>query len=133
MYLRLCLLGWYIILPGSCKQAEIHDLHALSEIDPHLLLRDGEKLFQYWEIQEQDQLWGLETGEVGAIDAYAKDLKEALGNDAFTITLGKEQSQKEQLEAYTRFDTINNYDLVHEGYLGKIRKINFIEAQILNY
>ncbi len=74
-------------------------------------------------------------GEVKELYTYRDSLKLKLGVENYEATIQKESTQslsKSLIGAAQNGDRINAM-LVHTGSVGEIRKINFLESQILNY
>jgi len=91
--------------------------------------------FFYWDIDNSKQLWKPELGDVSYLNQYRDSLSMELGEEGLEQAIKNEQTQsidKYLLHKGEYRDTINAL-LVHAGTLGKIRKINFLEAEILNY
>jgi hypothetical protein len=94
----------------------------------------NEKIFQYWSLKNEPFLWESMLGEVRDLEIFKDSLEDVLGKESFIETIKKESSQQ------TSFDTLDsengdlfNSKLVHAGSAGKIRPINFLEAELLNY
>ena len=100
-----------------------------------ILKEEGPEQFLYWEIENAKSLWATELGSVAALVAYQDSLSRALGPDQFKQAVAKEETQAlpKTIIATAENGDRKNALLVHSGSLGKIRKINFLEAQVLNY
>lgn len=114
-------------------QNEIRVSLSLQNIKPEILGQEGHELFQYWEMKNDPVLWAFQLGEVPALAAYKDTILITLGEAGLMAKLKKEQTQPVLSNNNTPNDSLNNAELVHQGYLGAIRPINFIEAEILNY
>lgn len=128
----LYLLVSLFIISCSDKSAE---LFSLVELKPVLIKEDGAELFQYWELANQAFLWGFDLGELEHINEYRDALIERLGTKNFEKFVSAEAGQHakpDSLSAATFGDKRNAY-YVHIGQLAIVRKINFLEAQLLNY
>ena len=100
-----------------------------------VLKEEGPAEFFYWEMEDQEYLWNVELGEIDAIDAYKDSLKLVLGEEKYNLAVRNESIQdldKALIEKAENGDRINAL-LIHTGSIGKIRKINNLESQILNY
>lgn len=69
------------------------------------------------------------------MDEYKDSLLRVLGKNLFEACVKKEASQDLSRELLTKaeYGDKRNALYVHTGSWGKIRKINYLEAQILNY
>ena len=132
--MRFHLIGLVLVLGVGCSES-MTDYNAFEEAEKVVLAGIGAAEFVYWELPENERLWGEAIGKVPALEQYKDSLKQALGDQIYTETINKEASQnlpKSVLENIEN-DDWRNAMLVHTGSLGKIRKINYLEAQILNY
>ncbi len=123
-----------LILLG-CKDAKHHESNSIEKAKKVLLKKDGYEEFFYWELADEKSLWEFELGDVKALNQYQDSLKLELGNKIYESAIKKESIQnleKSLIEKEENGDRINAL-LVHTGSIGKIRKINYLESQILNY
>ena len=99
------------------------------------LRSEGSEEFFYWEVQDVPQLWELEVGNFEYLNRYKDTLLISLGKETYDSAIEAESVQnleKSLLEGENDGDKINAL-LVHTGSVGKIRKINYLESEILNY
>ncbi len=130
--LLFCIL---VIGATACKPVKIHSELFLKEESKVLLGQEGAIEFFYWEIQNDEKLWGPELGQVDGIKEFRDSLKIKLGELSYKATIEKESTQG--LDDRNPDDEIDgdskNAFLVHSGNTGMIRVVNHLEAQILNY
>ena len=103
--------------------------------DKVMLKKEGPEEFFYWELKEDNSLWDLDIGNVPELFKYRDTLNLVLGTSVYKTAISKQSKQNMDtalLEQELDGDKINNL-LVHSGSVGNIRKINFLESQILNY
>jgi hypothetical protein len=120
--LMMIFFGW---LAGQEQPPSLLDLPAT------ILAQDGPALFQYWEIAQDRTVWSTESSAVPALQAYRDSLALTLGEEELLHILLFESSQQHPPPLPP--DTLDNYALVHTGRLGRIRSINWLEAELLNY
>jgi len=99
------------------------------------LKEDYPEEFFYWELDNSESLWKHNLHNVPALMAYADTLKQTLGEKLFEEAIQKEADENldiQLVEGEENGDRINAI-LVHSGHIGKIKKINYLESQILNY
>lgn len=119
----------------GCSSKKFVEQTTFLKLEKVMLKEEGFAQFFYLEIDDVKQLWELKLGEVNSLYKYRDSLRVALGAYGLEQAIKKEETQKlekEIIEAAKDGDRKNAL-LVHTGTLGKIRKINFLEAQILNY
>ncbi len=128
----LCLI--IFILSWGCKSSNPASF-SLIKLDPTVLAENGTEVFQYWELDNDKTLWKFDPGEVQAIGVYRDSLKMVLGQERYEHAILKEASQnlKTDKQIEPENGDMINAQLVHSGSLGKIRAINLLEAQLLNY
>ena len=115
----------------SCGASEVDERISLLQANPHVIKTNGNELFQYWEVPTHKYLWEYELGEVKALEVYKDSISESISAQVLQNMIREERIQSRSNSNHK--DSLNNYELIHNGYLGKIREINFIEAEILNY
>lgn len=123
------------ILFIGCGTSQFFKQTTFLKMEKTILKEEYPEQFFYWELDNTKQLWESELGETSYLNQYKDSLKMELGEEGLDKAIKNEQTQnieKYHLEKATYRDTINAL-LVHNGTLGKIRKINYLEAQILNY
>ncbi|NNE25472.1 MAG: hypothetical protein HKN09_01395 [Saprospiraceae bacterium] len=97
--------------------------------------KEGTEEFFYWELKDEKRLWDFDSGEIVALSQFRDSLKMELGSKKLKSAVHKESRQDLEPSLIAKAedgDRINAL-LVHTGTIGKIRKINFLESQILNY
>lgn len=130
-YLFLPVLAMSIGLMLSCRVSAqlLHDGNKV------VLERNGAAEFVYWELPDTVQLWGSELGQVTALLQFRDSLRMVLGAERFMDTIEKERRQDLDpalIAKETNGDKVNAL-LVHTGRVGKVRPMNQLEAQLLNY
>jgi len=135
--MKIQILLFYIIIIGAtaCKPAKTPSESFLKEESKVLLGQEGTSEFFYWEIENDERLWGEELGEVDGITEFRASLKIKLGELRYRATIEKESTQSldKGIPDHEIDGDSKNALLVHTGNTGKIRVINHLEAQILNY
>jgi len=128
------LLMLLIILQG-CVGRNSSDIETIEVEKKVILKKNGAEEFFYWELEDKESIWNYKLGEVSALFAYKDSVKFALGEEIYNSAVRKESIQDLDLsliEKEENGDKVNAL-LVHTGKVGKIRKINYLESQILNY
>lgn len=123
-----------LIIQGCTAVKKLESLY-FDSAKKVVLKEEGTKEFFYWEMDNHPNLWETEIGKVEAIYEYRDSLKEVLGTKQYKAAVDKKSNQnlpKDSLEHKTNGDNINAM-LVLTNTVGKVRPINFLEAQILNY
>jgi len=123
-----------VMLIGCISNKVVRKI-TLQKTEKVVLKKEGPAEFFYWEMDNAKQLWKSELGAVTSLYKYRDSLKIELGGEGLKQAIKKEATQtlpKNQIEKEENGDAINAL-LVHTGTLGKIRSINFLEAQLLNY
>ncbi|NNC94211.1 MAG: hypothetical protein HKN92_01535 [Chitinophagales bacterium] len=111
------------------------EITSFKKLEKVVLKTDGVEEFFYWEFQAEDFLWQKETGIANGIDLYCDTLNLILGEKRYQSAVERESVQNLDtalIRAEEDGDRINAL-LVHTGTIGRVREINFLEAQILNY
>lgn len=108
---------------------------SLTEIEPVLLSKNGKEIFQYWEFPNEDKLWGFDIGPVENIRSYQDTVLRSLGSEQYQKAVSKQKNitVSTNKEAIDPNGDLQNFELVHNGSVGKIRKMNVLEAELLNY
>lgn len=133
--IKFCLYLTMILILGHGCKTSIPLLFSLQNVNPVVLAENGLEIFQYWEFDNEIALWEFDLGEVPAIRNYQDTLTKVLGQENYYKAIMKEASQSLMIEKTIgpKNGDLINAQLVHSGTLGKIRTINLLEAQILNY
>lgn len=100
-------------------------------LPPIVLHQEGPEIHQYWEFENNAGLWETDFQIPAAIQSFRDSLMMAIGSDSLEFMLKRERTQRAKGEL--SLDSLDNWQIVHQGYAGKIRDINYLEAQILNY
>jgi len=107
---------------------------SLKNLPPFVIRKNGSEIFQYWEFKNDPFLWDTNFVQPPTLKSYRDSLENVLGKDTFNLTL---TSRSFQNRSYPSVNTINgdsiNAQLIHSKSLGRIRPINFLEAQLLEY
>ncbi|MEM7372300.1 MAG: hypothetical protein AAF587_27020 [Bacteroidota bacterium] len=95
---------------------------------PSLLKQEGTVLMQYWEGPDSPSLWTKQVEEFSALQAFRDSLTAAIGLHRLQAIVKRDSMQ------LTPWPEENfNHEQTHNGRVGKIRDINYLEAQLLNY
>ena len=134
MYTTIKTLILLLTIQG-CIASNKLEMKSIEGVKKVILQKEGAEEFFYWEIEDEKGLWDFELGEVLALKAYKDSMRFALGEKLYDTEVKSESIQDldtSLLEKVVNGDRINAL-LVHTGSVGKIRNINYLEAQILNY
>lgn len=101
---------------------------------PIVLKKNGEEIFQFWEFKNDPYLWDTNFVQPTSLKLYNDSVSEILGKDKFNLILHKLSFQD---TSYKSVNTKNgdsiNAQLIHSKSLGRIRPINYLESQLLDY
>jgi len=118
----------------NCQNNKTEQLFSLKELAPVVLETKGKEIFQYWQLENKSLLWATDLGQVTALKSYRDSLEIVLGKESFDRAVKKEASQSNTADTLpSENGDLINARLVHSGRVGKIRAVNFLEAQLLNY
>lgn len=131
MKTNLIYLLWILLLLASCKSPETYSLD-LTQLAPITLKKDGNEIHQYWELEDRPELWATDIVIGKAIQEYRDSIKMALGEETFTSFAARERHIGKRDESELQ-DSLDNWEIVHQGLAGTIRDINLLESQLLNY
>lgn len=107
---------------------------SLSKLKPNLLNENGAEIFQYWELNNSSSLWDTNFVLPLSLKYYIDSLNRILGNDTTQLIVQKTALQDIFYKSVnTRNGDSINAQLIHSKVLGKIRPINYLEAELLNY
>jgi len=123
------------VLIQGCKILKQQQFKPVEWTEKVMLKKEGQEEFFYWELKDENILWGFELDEIRGLNKYKDSLVLELGNEKLESALEKETTQnlkKSLIEKEVDRDRINAL-LVHTGSIGRIRKINYLESEILNY
>lgn len=124
-----------ILLINACTQSENTKPFLLTNVDAVIIEKKGNEVSLYWEFENLDILWDSNLYDVNALGLYKDSIKFELGVEIFHSVVFRESIQDNTIELDTNEkngDKLNAH-YVHSGRLAKIRPINNLEAQILNY
>ena len=123
-----------LIFTTSCNNTVSVQPFSLKALTPVVVEKNGAEIFQYWEFKNDPFLWETNLVDLPALKSYKDSLVVLLGTDTLDFIIN---SRSYQNESYPSVNTNNgdsiNAQLVHSKSLGKIRPINFLEAQLLDY
>lgn len=107
---------------------------SLKTLKPFVMEKNGAEIFQYWEFRNDLYLWDTNFVEPPDLKLYKDSLYNLLGKDTLKFTVQKLAFQDISYKPIKteNGDSINTH-LIHAKTLGKIRTINFLEAQLLDY
>lgn len=107
---------------------------ALKNITPIILEKNGVEIFQCWEFKNEPFLWNTNFVQPPSLKLFKDSVMRILGKDTFILIL---QNLAFQDTSYKTVVTKNgdsiNAQLIHSKTLGKIRPINYLESQLLDY
>jgi hypothetical protein len=107
---------------------------SLSVLKPVILKENVAEIFQYWELKNTALLWDTNFLLPHHIKFYSDSLHGIYGHD-YIQTMIKKMALQDR--AFKKVNTQNgdaiNAQLIHAKVIGKIRPINYLEAELLNY
>ncbi len=124
-----------IVISSGCETSKVYQDLSIDEANKILLHKNGNEEMFYWELDDEKNLWEFELGHITALKLYRDSIKFELGDNKYKSAIQKESVQnleKSLIENEENGDRINAL-LVHSGAVGEIRRINYLESQILNY
>ena len=130
-YLLLLLLVSFCIACEGTKGESQTPLPDLQVLIPVVLQQEGPEIHQFWEFPDEAGLWETDFTIPDAIQTFRDSLLDAIGPDTLDFMLKRERSVTAKSDL--PLDSLDNWQIVHQGYAGRIRDINYLEAQILNY
>lgn len=123
-----------LIFLAGCNKKENSRQFSLKTLPPVLLESNGPEIFQYWEFKNASFLWDTSFTPMPSLKLYEDSLQKKLGKDSFALCVKQLAFQD---ISYQAIKTINgdstNAQLIHSKKAGKIRPINHLEAQLLEY
>ena len=123
-----------LIFVLSCHSKEKEQPFSLQTQSAMVLKTNGPEIFQYWEFRNEPFLWDTNFVQPPAIKGYQDSLSMVLTEDTLRQLVQKMAFQD---HSFAPVDTENgdsiNAQLIHANILGKIRPINYLEAQVLDY
>ena len=131
MPIRRVLIYCCIALINSCVHTKDSTVFPLTEASATVLLKKDKSLFQYWELKDHHFLEDYNLGELPSLESYKDSVSNEIGKSAMDAQIMLESKQLENIKHVEK--GLENHELIHRGSVGNIRKINFIESQILNF
>ncbi|MBK7233418.1 MAG: hypothetical protein IPH93_14440 [Saprospiraceae bacterium] len=135
--ISLLSLGIGLIFMGlltSCDNQKMQTEINLKNLTPVVLKQEGTEIFQYWEFKNDSNLWTHHFKIPANIKSYKDTLENIFGKDSFNFHV---QKMAYQDNSYQSVQTLNgdsiNAQLVHSKMVGKIRPMQYLEAQLLDY
>lgn len=123
-----------IIFIISCHNNGNKQHVTLKTLPPFVIEKSGAEIFQYWEFKNHPFLWDTNFAQPPSIKLFEDSLNNILGKDTFKLIVQKLAFQDISYKSmYTENGDSNNVQLIHSKTLGKIRPINYLEAQLLDY
>lgn len=121
-----------LIVIAGCDTKK--QLVSLSTLKPSVLKENGAEIFQYWEFNNSSLLWDTNFTLPLNLKFYKDSLNSLLSSDTTQSMIQKIALQD---IFYKSVNTQNgdsiNAQLIHSKVLGKIRPINYLEAELLDY
>lgn len=119
---------------AGCQSKGKEQPISLKSISPVLLDKNGVEIFQYWEFRNEPYLWDTHFAQPSSLKWYADSVSNILGHDTFDLIVNQRAFQD---SSYTLINTTNgdsiNAQLIHSNTLGKIRPINYLESELIDY
>ena len=123
-----------IFFSAGCKKIEDKKPFSLNTLQPVWVKKNGAEIFQLWEFGNALYLWDTNFVEPQAIKSYKDSVCTLLGRDSFLdIVKALSLQDKSYVSVHTQNGDSINAQLVHANVAGRIRPINYLEAQLLSY
>lgn len=107
---------------------------SLKTLPPVVMMKNGAEIFQYWEFKNDPSLWDTSFAQPPSLLLYKDSLITLLGKDTFNLTVQKLAFQSVSFKtSNTDNGDAINAELIHAKTIGKIRPINYLEAQLVDY
>lgn len=107
---------------------------SLKTTQPEVLETKGTEIFQFWEFPNDTSLWNTSFFLPLSIELYKDSVSKILGKDKFILISSERALQDSSYKSViTKNGDSINAQLVHSKTIGKIRSINYLEAQLLDY
>lgn len=128
--IELLFLG--LIFMASCDQKKA--TVSLKSLPTIVLKENGTEIFQYWEFDNNPMLWDFNLAQLPNLKLYKDSLNSLFGKDTLEFYLKKLTFQDVSFNSKStqNGDSINA-QLIHAKVIGKIRDINYLEAELLDY
>ncbi len=121
------------ILLAACYTRKEQSI-SLKTIPPVLLKKNGAELFQYWEFRNTSFLWDTNFIQPASLKGYKDSVSNILGKDSFhQITLARVRQDSSFKSVITQNGDSINEQLIHTNRVGKIRPINYLESELVDY
>lgn len=125
----LCLLLLFL----GCKEEKNFELESLTGMSPVVISENGPEIFQYWQFESPEYLFGEELGEIIYLRAYKDSIANELGPSVLKDILDNQRNPTPLDIVAENPDGLNNFELIHKNQIGKVRDLNYLEAELLNY
>ncbi len=129
------LIGLFLMLTLiilSCQSIKITT--KLKNQEPTVLEKRGEEIFQLWEFKNDPSLWVTNFAQPTSIKLYKDSVIKILGKETFKhIQLDLAYQNTSYKSENTKNGDSINVQLIHSKTIGKIRPINYLESQLLDY
>ncbi len=131
-FISIIILAWILL---GCNTSIPNEGNRLEDEKKVVLKLEAQEEFFYWELKDEDSLWDFDLGEVSGLIEYRDTLKVKLGNQIYQSAIKRESTQNLEISLIAKEDNGDRINalLVHTGTIGKIREINYLESQILDY
>ncbi len=118
----------------SCKSSVNEKQFSLKTLTTIVMKKNAAEIFQYWEFKNEAFLWDTNFIQPPNLKLYKDTLSKILGEEILKLTIHKLALQDIFFKSINAIngDSINT-QLIHSKTLGKIRPINYLEAQLLDY
>jgi hypothetical protein len=132
---KIYLIGLFFLVLICITSCGIKEQHiSLNTLPPFILKESGAEIFQYWEFKNNPLLWDTNFIQLPNLKLYKDSLISLLGNEIFKFHVQKLALQDIFFKSVnTQNGDSINAQLIHSKILGKIRPINYLEAQLLDY
>jgi hypothetical protein len=118
----------------SCSNNGNEQHFSLKTLPPFVIESNGAEIFQYWEFKNAPFLWDTNFVQLPSLKLYEDSLNKILGKDTFKLTVLQLAFQDISNKSMnTKNGDSINAQFIHSKTLGKIRPINYLEAQLLEY
>jgi hypothetical protein len=118
----------------SCHPRGNEQQFFLNTHRPLVMIKSGAECFQYWDLPNARFLWDTTFIQPPGLQLFKDTLENLLGRDTLKLTVQQLAFQEPSFKmGKTGNGDVLNAGLVHAKILGKIRPINFLEAQLLDY
>lgn len=102
-----------------------HSFACVLSRSPTIIIDNGDKLAQYWEVEDTPDLWDGQPSNVPELINFRKQVAKLVDVDQTAILTHQMQ--------YVTQGNLKNSKLIRDGDVGQIRKINCIESLLFEY